>query len=392
MNTHARSERGALAAALVGNHDLAGRMRERIRRAEPPDAAGLGELVAEDAALLGVGGTAKVVDDLAAELLGLGPLAGLVALEGVTDVLVNGDGSVWLDRGDGVVPAAETLPGPGAVRRLAVRLAGQAGRRLDDNQPWVDGDLPSGIRLHAVLPPIAPLGAHISLRVPQRSGWSLDTLAQVGMLDAAAADLLRAVVQARLSVIISGGTGSGKTSLLGAMLALCSPTERLVLVEDVRELRVEHRHVISLQGRGANVEGQGAVTLADLVRQALRMRPDRLVVGEVRGPEVRELLSALNTGHRGGFSTVHANAPGHVPARLVGLGALAGLSPEAVDRQLRGALDVVVHLARGRDGVRRMVSIAAFEDGKMVPAFGATDASVSHGARLLDRLIAQAPG
>ncbi|MBM6401359.1 TadA family conjugal transfer-associated ATPase [Phycicoccus sp. MQZ13P-5] len=288
---------------------------------------------------------------LAERLTGVGPLAPLVADQRVTDVLVNGDGSVWVDRGDGVERSAVEVP-PGELRSLAVRLAGLAGRRLDDAQPWVDGLLPGGVRLHAVLPPLVEQGPHVSLRVPRRRMVGVDDLVAAGGASAATGVLLRALVRGRRSLLVTGGTGAGKTTVLGALLAECDPAERLVVVEDVRELDPAHPHVVRLQGRAANVEGAGEVAMSALVRQALRMRPDRLVVGEVRGPEVRELLAALNTGHEGGAGTLHANGPEEVPARLEALGTLAGLPREAVHAQLRGALDVVVHVVRDGSGRR----------------------------------------
>jgi pilus assembly protein CpaF len=318
---------------------------ERIRRGVPPTPEEVGEVARAEAARLGAEGTTVLRRDLAGTVLGLGPLEPLVADEAVTDVLVNGE-TVWLDRGRGLERATVTLEGPEASRRLAVRLAALAGRRLDDATPFVDGLLPSGIRLHAVLPPLVDGGTHLSLRVPRRRAPDLATLTSWGMVDVEGADVLRALVRARAAFLVSGGTGTGKTTLLGALLAEVPPGERIVLVEDVRELSVRHPHVVRLQGRGANLEGRGVVRLEDLVRQALRMRPDRLVVGEVRGREVRDLLGALNTGHEGGASTVHANTAHDVVNRVVALGALAGLSREAVLAQLAGAVDVVVHLAR----------------------------------------------
>ena len=237
------------------------------------------------------------------------------------------------------------------LRPLAVRLAGVAGRRLDDAQPWVDGVLPGGVRLHAVLPPLADGGPHLSLRFARHRPGGVDALARLGAVTPDMATLLREVVAARASLVVTGGTGAGKTTVLAALVAECPADERVVVVEDVRELDPEHPHVVRLQGRGPNVEGVGGVTLVDLVRQALRMRPDRLVVGEVRGAEVRELLAALNTGHEGGMSTVHANGPEEVPARFEALGALAGMPREAVHAQLREALRVVVHVVR-RGGSR----------------------------------------
>ena len=330
---------------------------DRIRRGLGPDSATVHHVVTADAARLGDTGVATARDVLASEVLGLGPLEPCVADPDVTDVLVNGDGSVWLDRGDGGVVRADIDLDPPAARRLAVRLAGLAGRRLDESQAWVDGLLPSGIRLHAILPPLVEGGPHVSLRVPRASGVGLSALRARGMFDVHVEGLLRALVLGRCSFVVSGGTGCGKTTLLAAMLAEVPAGERIVVVEDVRELAVAHPHVVRLQGRGPNVEGHGAVGLVDLVRQALRMRPDRLVVGEVRGAEVREMLAALNTGHEGGCGTLHANAPADVPRRFDALGALAAMPRDAVQTQLSSAVQAVVHDERGTGG-RRVASLS----------------------------------
>ena len=326
------------------------RIEQRIRQGLMPDPELVAEIAALDTARLGADGVVAAREALASEVLGLGPLEQCVGDPSVTDVLVNGDGSVWVDRGEGVQRSPVTLPDDGSARRLAVRLAGQAGRRLDESQPWVDGLLPGGVRLHAVLPPLVEGGAHVSLRVPRVVADGLASLGRSGMFGADVEELLRGLVLARRSFVVTGGTGCGKTTLLAAMLAEVPARERIVVVEDVRELAVAHPHVVRLQGRGPNVEGQGSVTLADLVRQALRMRPDRLVVGEVRGPEVREMLAALNTGHEGGCGTLHANAPADVPARFEALGALAGLGRDALHAQLSSAVQAVVHVSRGAAG------------------------------------------
>lgn len=318
-------------------------VQEAIRSGRPPDATVIADLTG--GVELGVDGAAAEGERLRSQVLGLGPLASWVAHPGVTDVLVNGDGRVWVDRGEGVEDTGVVLDSAGA-RVLAVRLAGLARRRLDDAQPWVDGVLPGGVRLHAILPPVAEAGTHLSLRVPRHQPAGVAGLQALGAVGDELAEVLRRIVAARLSFLVVGGTGVGKTTVLAALLAECGPGERLVVVEDVRELAPHHPHVVRLQGRTSNVEGRGAVTMVDLVRQALRMRPDRLVVGEVRGAEVRELLSALNTGHDGGAGTVHANGIGETPARLEALGALAGLGREAVHAQLRGAVQVVVDVAR----------------------------------------------
>ena len=288
----------------------------------------------------------------------LGPLAAVAQDPLITDILVNGDGSVWADAGDGVLRTDVSLADPPSVRRLAVRLAGLAGRRIDDASPWVDGLLPGSIRLHALLPPLVADGAHISLRIPRVLAPTLSDLRQWGAVDEEARDILQRIVERRLSFVVTGGTGSGKSTLLAALLAHSRPIERLLVVEDVRELQVAHPHVVYLQGRTNNVEGRGEVTLTSLVRQSLRMRPDRLIVGEVRGAEVRELLAALNTGHEGGCGTVHANAARDLIPRMEALGALAGMDPPAVHAQLGSAIDVILHVSRRADGRRCLTEVA----------------------------------
>ena len=305
----------------------------------------------------------SLVDALRRETLGGGPLEPLLAVDGVTDVLVNGPDAVYLDRGDGLEPTQVSFVDDEAVRRLAQRLAAQAGRRLDDASPWVDARLPDGTRLHAVLAPLARPGTLVSLRVPARRTFSLEQLVVAGTLTPDAEGWLRRLVQARVAFVVTGGTGSGKTTLLAALLSLCDAGERLVIVEDATELRPDHPHVVALEARPANVEGAGLVTLRDLVRQALRMRPDRVVVGEVRGAEVVDLLAALNTGHEGGCGTVHANSADDVPARFEALGVAAGLPRAAVHSQLAAGLEVVVHLARDRGGARRLHQIGVLRPG-----------------------------
>jgi pilus assembly protein CpaF len=299
-----------------------------------------------------------VYETLRRDVVGAGPLEPLLRTPGVTDVLVNGAERVYLDRGGGLELTTVRLPDEESVRRLAQRLAALGGRRLDDATPYVDLRLPDGTRFHAVLAPLARPGTVISLRVPRRQGFTLDELVGHGMLDNATAELLDAIVAARLAFLVSGGTGSGKTTLLAALLARAGPDERLVVVEDASELRPDHPHVVALEGRPANVEGAGAVEVRTLVRQALRMRPDRLVVGEVRGAEIVDLLAALNTGHEGGCGTLHANSAIDVPARVEALALAAGLGRDAAHSQLASAVDVVLHLARDAGGTRRLRQVA----------------------------------
>ncbi|MGI9062568.1 MAG: TadA family conjugal transfer-associated ATPase [Pseudonocardiaceae bacterium] len=304
--------------------------------------------------------------ELQQEFAGAGPLEPLLRDPATTDVLVTGPDRVWVERGGPLERSGLRFADEDAVRRLAQRLALAAGRRLDDAAPFVDGVLPDGTRLHAVLPPVAADGTCLSLRVLRPATHGLEALALRGTFDAATAGLLRAVVAARLAFLVVGGTGSGKTTLLAALLGCVDPGERVVCVEDATELAPDHPHVVRLSARSANVEGAGAVTLRDLVRQALRMRPDRLVVGEVRGAEVCELLAALNTGHDGGAGTLHANSPAEVPARLEALAALGGMPRAALHSQLAAAVQVVLHVVRA-GGARRLAGIGVLvRDGDLV--------------------------
>jgi pilus assembly protein CpaF len=302
-----------------------------------------------------------VVVRLERDVHGAGRLEPLLRLPGVTDVLVNGAGAVYLDRGEGLELTEIRFDDDGEVRRLAQRLAASGGRRLDDACPYVDVRLPDGTRFHALLAPLARPGTALSLRVPRRVAFSLDELHERGAVNDDGRSILAAVVRSRVAFLVSGGTGSGKTTLLNALLSLVDPRERIVIVEDSSELRPEHPHVLGLEARPANVEGAGQVDLQALVRQALRMRPDRLVVGEVRGGEVTDLLAAMNTGHEGGCGTLHANSAGDVPARLEALASAAGLALDAVHSQVSAALDVVVHVGRARSGRRLVREVGLFD-------------------------------
>ena len=310
----------------------------------------------EGGALRGDAELRAVLRALQSEIVGAGPLEPLLDDPRVTDVLVNGPGEVWVDRGEGLERTAVRFADEGAVRRLAQRLAAPTGRRLDDAQPWVDARLAGGVRLHAVLPPVAPGGTCLSLRVPRRRVFTLNELVASGTLPADGAELLQQLVAARAAFLVTGGTGTGKTTLLSTLLSLVPPGDRVLLVEDAGELAPEHPHVVRLEARPPNLEGAGAVTLRDLVRQALRMRPDRLVVGEVRGAEVVDLLAALNTGHEGGCGTLHANSAADVPARLEALAGVAGMGREALHSQLASGLRLVVHLSRAPGGGARRVA------------------------------------
>ena len=294
---------------------LVDRVRRRLIDAgtSEPSAARVARALREEGVVLGEDAVLDLVGSLRDELAGAGPLEPLLREPSVTDVLVNSPGEVWVDFGEGLQLSGVSFPDGASVRRLAQRLAAAAGRRLDESAPFVD---------------------------------------------------------ARLAFLISGGTGTGKTTILSTLLGCVDARERLVIVEDSAELRPDHPHRVCLQSRPANVEGAGAVTLTDLVRQALRMRPDRVIVGEVRGAEVVDLLAALNTGHEGGCGTVHANSASHVPARLEALGLAAGLPRSAVHSLTGAGIDAVIHLTRDRTGSRRVagVHVMCIDDAGIVEA------------------------
>ncbi|NBH05546.1 TadA family conjugal transfer-associated ATPase [Amycolatopsis sp. SID8362] len=344
--------------------DFVDRVRNRLagdrRQADPVAVATA--VRAEAAGALGHDAVLDAARRARDEFLGAGPLAPLLEDPTTTDVLVTGPGEVWTDGPAGLTRTTVHFTNEEAVRRLAQRLAFAAGRRLDDAQPYVDGWLPGAgphgrIRIHAVLPPIAAAGTCLSLRVLRPATHDLAALRTLGAFDAEGAKLLQTVVAKRMAFLVTGGTGAGKTTLLAALLGAVDPAERIVCVEDAGELQPAHPQFVSLVARPANVEGAGAVGLPELVRQALRMRPDRLVVGEVRGAEVGSLLTALNTGHDGGACTVHANSPAEVPARIEALAALGGLGRDAVHSQLVAAIRVVLHMRREQGGRRRLAEV-----------------------------------
>ncbi|SDQ70927.1 pilus assembly protein CpaF [Curtobacterium sp. UNCCL20] len=293
-------------------------------------------------------------------------LAALVADAAVTDVLVVGGRGTWIDRGQGLERAGPDLP-ERRVRELAVTLVAQGGRHVDETTPCADVRHGDGIRVHVVLAPVSVGGTAVSIRLPSPGLPTLATLERLGAFAQVPRGVVERAVEGRRNVLVTGATGSGKTTLLAAMLGAVPPDERIVTVEDVAELRIDHPHVVALEARQANAEGAGALGLARLLREALRMRPDRLVVGECRGAEVRELLSALNTGHDGGAGTVHANGIADVGARLEALGALAGFGPEALARQAVSAFHLVLHVERhgGRRRLGGVGELRADADGRL---------------------------
>lgn len=290
----------------------------------------------------------------------LQPFADELADTRVTDLFVNGATGLFIDRGNGADRVPSWRASEREVRDLAAALIGAGGRHIDDAHPCVDVRLPGGYRVHAVLAPVAASGTAISIRVPRAGRSNVDALAERGAFGVGVEEWLRAAIARRANFLVSGAAGVGKTTLLSALLSESPQDERIVTIEDVVELDLDHPHHVALESRQANLEGAGAVTLATLVREALRMKPDRLVIGECRGAEVRELLTALNTGHDGGAGTVHANSLADVATRLEALGALAGLGDTALARQVVSALEFVVHLEKDRSGRRHVAAIGEF--------------------------------
>jgi len=377
---------------------LIDRVRERLASESVPlrPTVVAAAIRAESGGVLGDTDVLSNLRLLETELTGVGILEPLLRTEGVTDVLVSAPDQVWVDSGNGLCRSEIRFPNEASVRRLAQRLAAAAGRRLDDAQPWVDAQLAEAgsgqftVRLHAVLPPVAMAGTCLSLRILRPATQDLTALAAAGAVAPDALSLLEDIVSARLAFLVSGGTGAGKTTLLAAALGAVSSRERIVCVEDAAELAPNHPHFVRLVARSANVEGAGEITLRQLVRQALRMRPDRIVVGEVRGAEVVDLLSALNTGHDGGSGTVHANSPAEVPARLEALAALGGLDRAALHSQLAAAVHVVIHVSRGPNG-RHLSEIALLQRDTSGCVYAVPVWHVEHGLQrgteLLRRLI-----
>jgi pilus assembly protein CpaF len=351
--------------------ELAGVLRRRLIEArrdaaaagasQPEDLAGqVRELVDREAALLGAEDRQVLVGRVLRDTVGLGPLEDLLADPAVEEVMVNGPHEVYVERGGRIEAVDARFADEEELRNAIERILAPLGRRIDELSPMVDARLADGSRVNAVIPPLAVDGPALSIRRFGANRPGPRELLASGTLTEAELELLKGAVGERRSVLVSGGTGSGKTTLLNALSGFVSPGERLVTIEDAAELRLRRRHVVRLESRPAGVEGRGEVTIRDLLRNALRMRPDRIVIGEVRGAEALDLLTALNTGHRGALSTVHANSAADALARLETLALMAGLGlpHEAIAAQVRRGIDLVVHLERFADGSRRVTEIA----------------------------------
>jgi pilus assembly protein CpaF len=344
---------------------LAVALRERLLAEADGDAGGdlearIRALVEREAALLDVGAREELVARVAERSFGLGPLEPLLRDASVDEVMVNGAGVVWVERGGRLEPTDVRFGSAAELRDLIERILAPLGRRVDEAEPLCDARLPDGSRVNVVIPPLAPDGPIVTVRRFRARGLSADDLVAAGTWEPPLRDLLACAVRARLSVLISGGTGSGKTTTLNALSSFVPSDERIVTIEDTLELRLRQPHVVRLEARPPSVEGRGEVTIRRLVRNALRMRPDRIVVGEVRGGEALDMLAAMTTGHDGSLSTVHAGSPEEALRRLETLALMAGvgLPHAAIREQVADAIDLVVHQARLSDGTRRVVAVA----------------------------------
>jgi pilus assembly protein CpaF len=302
----------------------------------------------------------RLVDEITDDTLGHGPIEKLLGDESVTEIMVNGPHDIWIERRGRLYPTAVRFTDEAHLRRIITKIAGQVGRRVDESSPMLDARLADGSRINAVLPPLSLSGPLLTIRKFSRERYTLDDLIRLGTLTRDAVELLQACLHAELNILVSGGTGSGKTTMLNAMSGEISDDERIVTIEDAAELRLNQRHVLRLEARPANIEGEGLVAIRELVRNALRMRPDRIIVGEVRGAEALDMLQAMNTGHDGSLSTVHANSARDALSRVETMVLMAGydLPMRAIRQQIASALDLVIHLERMSDGTRRVVSIA----------------------------------
>ena|SRR6266404_454437 len=293
------------------------------------------------------------------DMLGLGPLEPLLADDSITDIMVNGPRRVFVERKGKIEATNVTFRDNQHLMNIATRIVSQVGRRIDESMPLCDARLADGSRINIIVPPLAIDGPSISIRKFAKRRITLDGMAALGSLTPQLATVIKVAGRCRLNAIISGGTGSGKTTLLNAMSQLIDPTERIVTIEDAAELQLDHGDLVRLESRPPNIEGGGEITIRDLLRNALRMRPDRIIIGEVRGAEAVDMLQAMNTGHDGSLSTVHANNPREALTRIENMVGLAGvnLSPRSVRMQIAAALDMIIQVSRMRDGTRRVTSV-----------------------------------
>lgn len=357
---------------LSGTADLSDKRKVILRAAR--------EVVWEEGFVLNPTEMQGMLERLLDEIFGLGPLETLLRDEGITEIMVNGPERVFVEREGRIIPTGIILDGEEEICRIIDRIIGPLGLHVDEASPYIDARLPDGSRVNVILPPLSLLGPVITIRKFRRRPYTVEELVSTGTLSPAEAAFLTRAVREKRNVVISGGAGTGKTTLLNAFSACIGEDERIITLEDAAELRLQQPHVIPLETRPPNLEGRGEVTLRDLLRNALRMRPDRIIIGEVRGPEALDLLQALNTGHRGSITTVHANSPFDALSRLetMALTAGVGLPSQAVREQIEHAVDILVHLERDAAGERKVSEISVMDrsrDGKpcLLPALGIDD-------------------
>ena len=301
----------------------------------------------------------RLIAEISDDILGHGPIERLLADDSVTEIMVNGPYDIWVERQGRLYQTTVRFNDDSHLRRIINKMVAQVGRRIDESSPMVDARLPDGSRVNAVIPPLSLSGPLVTIRKFANKRLDLQEMIRLGTLSVDTVDFLERCIAAQLNVLISGGTGTGKTTLLNALSQAVSDSERIVTIEDAAELQLKQAHVLRLEGRPKNIEGSGEITIRDLVRNALRMRPDRIIVGEVRGAEALDMLQAMNTGHDGSLTTVHANAPRDALARIETMVLMAGydLPLRAIRQQVASALDLIIHLERLEDGSRRVTAV-----------------------------------
>src|SRR5438034_7523672 len=301
----------------------------------------------------------RLVAEISDDILGHGPLERLLADDSVTEIMVNGPFDIWVERQGRLYQTTVRFNDDSHLRRIINKMVAQVGRRIDESSPMVDARLPDGSRVNAVIPPLSLSGPLITIRKFANKRLDLQEMIRLGTLSEENVDFMNRCIGAQLNCLISGGTGTGKTTLLNALSQAVSDAERIVTIEDAADRQLKQAHVLRLEGRPKNIEGQGEITIRDLVRNSLRMRPDRIIVGEVRGPEALDMLQAMNTGHDGSLTTVHANSPRDALARIETMVLMAGydLPVRAIRQQVASALDMIIHLERLEDGSRRVTAV-----------------------------------
>src|SRR4051794_13592445 len=301
----------------------------------------------------------RITSELADDILGHGPLERLLADDSVTEIMVNGPYDVWVERQGRLYETTVRFTDESHLRRIINKIVAQVGRRVDESSPMVDARLPDGSRVNALIPPLSLSGPLLTIRKFSKKRLDMNDLIRLGTLSTETVEFLQRCILAELNILISGGTGSGKTTLLNALSTAIPDSERIVTIEDAAELRLNQRHVLRLEARPKNIEGEGEIPIRELVRNSLRMRPDRIIVGEVRGSEALDMLQAMNTGHEGSLCTLHANTPRDALARLDTMVLMAGfdLPVRAIRQQVSAALDLVIHLERLQDGTRRVTAV-----------------------------------